>query len=429
MALRAFRLALLAALAILAGAAARAQDGPPQEPMLRIAGEQHVAPVHAAATTADGAIIATAGDDKTIRLWRAADGALIDVIRIPIAPGEDGLLYSLAFAPSGKILLAGGVSGREWGSRNFVYVIRVSNGQIAGRIPVSGTIKRIAYGAVGDDARIGVALTAENGGGIQIRDSKAKVLFSDIELDGRPTWLDFTPSGDLLVAMEGGVLAVYDADTFEKRTHRLTGKAPAVARASPDGSMVAVGYFDRRTVDILRLSDFRELVTLGGKVGVGDPHLNALAWRAGDAGSELWAAGAYGDNLGRTIIRRWKSLGAPNSYDDVAVAEDVITMLETSPDGSVIYTASDPGWGVIDPNMKIRHRGVRQGADFRVIYRRLFAVSPDGGKIAFNFERLGEIGDLAYDVVAGVVREVGADARKTIERTWRAPEPPAALKD
>ena len=57
---------------------------------------------------------------------------------------------------------------------------------------------------------------AEQGGGVEVRDRRTRVLFSDIDLEGRPTWLDFTPSGDLLVAMEGGVLAVYDADTFEK---------------------------------------------------------------------------------------------------------------------------------------------------------------------------------------------------------------------
>ncbi|MEM7544017.1 MAG: caspase family protein [Pseudomonadota bacterium] len=426
---RCYRIVAAFVLTTLLGVSAHAQAAPPAEPILRLATEQHTATVHAVAASADGAIIATAGDDKTIRLWRASDGAALDTIRIPIGPGEEGLLYALAFAPSGKFLLAGGISGRSWGGRNYIYIIRPESGQIAARLPVSGAVSRITYGSYQGEARIAIALSASSGGGIQIRDAKLKTVFQDIELSGNPKWVEFTPDGDLVAVMSGGEMVVYDAETFAKRSRSLLGDAPAVVRPSPDGTMAAVGYFDRRAVDVIKLSDLQVLSSLSGGFAGGEPHLNAATWRTDDTGaSELWAGGAFADQTGRALIRRWKDVTAPQKYDDVTVVDDVITVLETTPEGEIIYAASDPAWGVIKPDMKLRHAGRRQGADFRLIYDRLFAVSPDGTKIAYNFEQGGEIGDVIFDLDLGRVSEkIGTETLRDIRSTWRGPEPPAGL--
>ncbi len=415
---------------LLTAGQATAQAGPPPEPILRLATEQHTATVHAVAVRSDGTIIATTGDDKTIRLWRGSDGAALDTIRIPIGPGEEGLLYSLAFAPSGKFLLAGGISGRSWGGRNFVYIIRPESGKIAARLPVSGSVSRITYGSYNDEARIAIALSASTGGGIQIRDAKLRTVFQDIELSGNPKWIDFAQNGDLLAVMGGGELVVYDAETFAKRTHKLTGTSPAVVRPSPDGEMAAIGYFDRRAIDVLSLEDFRTISTLSGGFAAGDPHLNAATWRIGDDGAaELWAGGAFADTSGRTIVRRWRDVTDSTDYQDVAVVDDVITALETSPNGDVIYAAADPAWGVIKPDLKVRHAGVRQGADFKLVYDRLFAISPAGDKIAFNFEQGGEIGDVVFDLDLGRTSEVlDANLTMDIKDNWRKPSPPDGLE-
>ncbi|MEO0363284.1 MAG: caspase family protein, partial [Pseudomonadota bacterium] len=76
-----------------------------------------------------------------------------------------------------------------------------------------------------------------------------------------------------------------------------------------------------------------------------------------------------------------------------------------------------------------RHSGRRQGPDFRLVYDRLLAVSPDGTKIAFNFAEQSEIGDAILDLDLGrVTAAIGADRRKEVAEAWRSPTPPAGLK-
>ena len=142
---------------------------------------------------------------------------MIDTLRIPIGQGAEGVLYSLAFAPSGRSLLAGGISGLEWDGRNYLYVLKPAERRIAGRLPLGGVLRRIVYHSGQDGTRIGLALSAADTGAIQIRNAKAKLLHEDLNLGGAPAWIDFAPDGSLVAAITGGHLRVYAPD-FSLRT-------------------------------------------------------------------------------------------------------------------------------------------------------------------------------------------------------------------
>lgn len=71
----------------------------------------HKGQVRSLAFSRDGQYVATAGNDKLVRIWRAADGALLKELA-----GHTSHVYNLAFHPNGKHLVSGELLGilKQW---------------------------------------------------------------------------------------------------------------------------------------------------------------------------------------------------------------------------------------------------------------------------------------------------------------------------
>ncbi|HUG89804.1 MAG TPA: hypothetical protein VML55_03160, partial [Planctomycetaceae bacterium] len=67
--------------------------------------------IRSVSVSPDGAFIATGGNDKLVKLWSAADGALVRVFE-----GHDSHVYSTLYHPGGQFVLSGDLSGKihQW---------------------------------------------------------------------------------------------------------------------------------------------------------------------------------------------------------------------------------------------------------------------------------------------------------------------------
>lgn len=73
----------------------------------------HTAAVGSVAISPDGRLIASGGNDGTLRFWNAADGRSIRTVQAVDPPGDFAAVYNLCFLPDGKIVAAKTMSRTE----------------------------------------------------------------------------------------------------------------------------------------------------------------------------------------------------------------------------------------------------------------------------------------------------------------------------
>ncbi|MEI7673109.1 MAG: caspase family protein, partial [Deltaproteobacteria bacterium] len=173
---------------------------------------------------------------------------------------------------------------------------------------------------------------------------------------------------------------------------------PYAARFSPDGSLIAVGYYhDTANVSVLSARDLSLLFTpdIGG---VTTGNLSSVAWSAD--GRFLFAGGRYWkqfDSYTMTPIRRWSESGR-GSFSDTAAANDAIFDLAPLPDGRIAFGTNDPAVGLLDLAGKRTLFVPPSIADYRDSQEK-FLISGDGVTVRFGYEHGGK-SPAAFDLGA-----------------------------
>ncbi len=399
-------LALLVALLLGELAPATENDGAPS---LRVEIGAHIAPIRAAAADRSGVFVVTAAEDKTARLWDAANGALLAVFRPPSAPGNDGKLYAVAILPDGSLFAAGG-----WSAGNDVYLVRRNEGRIVHRL--TGLPDAITHLSFSPDGRmLAVGLAGRHGVRVfQTADAwvGARDLAADAEYAGEVNATAWAPDGKtLVVSSADGYVRAYEVTS--KGLRRLSSVAlsgagvPFGLAFAPDGQTLAVGTADQGSIDLLDARTLKARRVLLPPRERSGRSLSVVAWAAD--GRRVFAAGSWTDEQGRFVACAWP-LGGDGTARLIPLARNTITALHALPDGGLLYAAADPTWGVLGTDGRVAFASTGGLLDFRN-QRSRFRLAPDGGAIAVRERSLS--GDDAFDVRQLAWSRAGKD--------WSAP--------
>lgn len=326
----------------------------PAQPTLRLEPGSHWGPVRRVAVNADQTLLATASDDKTVRVWQRDTQVLLHTLRPPLGEGAEGRLYGVAFHPQQPLLAVAGTPLAGAAAR-----IHLFNPLTAEWVRAfdagTGEVKRLAWST--DGRWLAVALASP--GALRVF-SLAGEPVAEQALAGDAYGLDLSADGRLAATDTSGLLHLWQLGADGRPTARLSLPArssePVAVAFSPDGSRLALVHFARDRngwVDILSAADGSLQATWRPRAPI-NGRSQAVAWsRSGDT---LAVAGVRSSPhaMGRDAIDSLR--GYVHSFDahsgrvrgEREIATDAVTDLVALAAEQFAFTSFDARWGVFD---------------------------------------------------------------------------------
>jgi len=402
------------------------------DPILTLETGMHTGRMMRLAVDPGERFIATAAEDKTVRLWDMTGKGvptLIRILRPPMDSGMEGKLYAVAISPDSSTVACGGSTGWEWEGKGCIYLFDRATGTMKKRLSgLPGRVLHIAYSA---DGRF-MALTMTHGGIRMYAVPQYAALGGDPDYGEAAGYAQFDSKGLRLATtcQQDGFIRLYDLKDFVQPSSaprpmkpqakvRVQGADHPLSLAfSPDGAQLAVGFIDKIRVEVLDTKGLTLQPAFSADCSGASQEIDRVAWSSD--GRFLYAGGGYMAK-GNWMIRKWADAGR-GSYKNIPAAHGRIFHLLSLSSGSVAYCTYDPPtFGIVDSEDQRKFLVEPFSADFRANQEGL-QISSDGFTAQFAYEAMGKSPGL-FSIAERELIDLSYSIRGSLKATFTLKKP------